>query len=163
MNDSLFKFHTSIDLRQWRVVDDSVMGGISQGNITLSKEGNGVYYGDISIENNGGFSSLRHQFKRKDVSDYNHVSLRIKGDGKSYQFRIKSKKNQGYSYVFMFKTSGDWDTIILPFKDFTPQFRGRVLNRSNYSGEIMEEIAFLIGNKVNESFELQIKSIVLIK
>lgn len=159
----IFAFSDTIELSQWRVVDDRVMGGVSQGNIALNKEGDGVYSGDVSTENNGGFSSLRHQFKREDVSDYNQVSLRIKGDGKSFQFRIKSVKDQRYSYVSSFDTSGNWETIVIPLKDFIPQYRGRALDKVNYPGETMEEIAFLIGNKMNETFQLEIKNIVLLK
>ena len=159
----IFKFSDTVELLQWRVVDDRVMGGISQGNIALNKAGDGIYSGNVSTENNGGFSSLRHQFKREDVSDYNHVSLRVKGDGKSYQFRIKSVKDQRYSYVSSFNTTGNWETIVIPLKDFIPQYRGRVLDKVNYPGETMEEIAFLIGNKTNETFQLEIKSIVLLK
>ena len=40
-----------------------------------------------------------------------------------------------------------------------PAFRGRKLNIENYQGEKMQEIAFLIGNKKNENFRLEIDKI----
>ncbi len=43
----------------WFVVDDGVMGGRSQGNVGLSEEGHGIFQGTVSLENNGGFSSIR--------------------------------------------------------------------------------------------------------
>ena len=82
------------------------MGGLSKGNISLSKEGNALYTGFVTTENNGGFSSLRHAFDKRNIEDYTHIVLHIKGDGKVYQFRIKEDKNQRYSYVKNFKTSG---------------------------------------------------------
>jgi hypothetical protein len=162
-NDIIYNFKTSNTTQGWTVVDDGVMGGLSKGDIKIGKSGNAIYSGNVSTDNNGGFSSLRYQFNLRDVSGYTSVSLRIKGDGKSYQFRIKSKKGQYYSYVSTFNSSGDWETVIIPFKDFEPRFRGRSLDMANYDGQTMEEVAFLIGNKVKESFELEIESIVLTK
>ena len=40
-----------------------------------------------------------------------------------------------------------------------PQFRGRQLNMPDFNHGSIEEMAFLIANKKNESFELAIKSI----
>lgn len=161
--DTLYNFKTSGSLQNWTVIDDGVMGGLSKGNVKLDKSGNAIYYGNVSTDNNGGFSSLRYQFNLRDVSAYSSVSLRIKGDGKSYQFRIKSKKGNYYSYVSNFNSTGEWETVVIAFKDFKPQFRGRVLDMDNFEGETMEEIAFLIGNKVEESFQLEIESIMLSK
>ena len=163
LNNILYNFKNSGTLQYWTVIDDGVMGGLSKGNLKLNKEGNAVYFGNVSTDNNGGFSSLRYQFKLRDVSNFKTVSLRLKGDGKSYQFRLKRKKGEYYSYVSKFNTTGEWETIVIAFKDFRPQFRGRVLDMPNFQGETMEEIAFLIGNKVKESFQLEIESIVLSK
>ncbi|WP_347925943.1 CIA30 family protein [Pontimicrobium sp. SW4] len=159
----IFDYKDSKTLKNWFILDDRVMGGLSRGNVKMSKTGNIIYYGDVTTENNGGFSSLRYQFKPKDVSAFNKIAIRVKGDGIPYQFRIKSDKRQRYSYVSNFETTGDWETIIIPFKKFIPQFRGNKVNAPNYKGEKMEEIAFLIGNKTNESFQLNIASIMLIK
>jgi len=163
LNNIIYNFKNSRTLQNWTVVDDGVMGGLSKGNLGLNKEGNAVYSGHVLTDNNGGFSSLRYQFELRDVSSFKTVSLRLKGDGKSYQFRLKSNKGQYYSYVSKFDTTGEWETIVIAFKDFRPQFRGNVLDMPNFQGETMQEIAFLIGNKVKESFQLEIESIVLSK
>ena len=87
--------------------------------------------------------------------------LKIKGDGKRYQFRIKSESYQRHSHIQYFETSGDWQTVKLKLADFYPTFRGMRLRIPNYDGQSMEEIAFLIGNKKKENFELLIDSITL--
>ena len=87
---------------------------------------------------------------------YSKVVLRIKGDGKRYQFRIREKKEDYYSFIRYFDTSGDWQTIELPLGSFFPVFRGRRLNLPNFKGETLEEIGFLIGNNRREPFELEI-------
>jgi len=161
LNDMICDFKNSKSLQNWTVIDDGVMGGLSKGDIILGESGNAIYSGFVSTDNNGGFSSLRYRFNLRDVSSYTSVSLRIKGDGKSYQFRIKSNTGDYYSYVSKFNSSGEWETVNIAFKDFTPQFRGRILDMANFKGDTMEEVAFLIGNKVKESFQLEIESISL--
>ena len=94
----IFNFEKKSDINDWRVVDDVVMGGVSKSKITINEVGNGVFSGHVSLENNGGFSSVRHQFGNMDVSNYNKFIIRIKGDGKNYQFRVKSKLNEYHSY-----------------------------------------------------------------
>lgn len=145
----------------WFVVDDGVMGGLSQGKIHLNDSGNLEYSGTVRTENNGGFSSVRYGFNTVDASNFNFVILKIKGDGKNYQFRIKEDKFHRYSYITTFETSGDWQTVKIALKDFYPSFRGNTLNRPNFAGQKMEEIAFLIGNKTKENFKLQIEKIYL--
>lgn len=158
----LFDFSSECESNQWRVVDDVVMGGRSDGHFTISEEGHGLYHGNVSLENNGGFSSLRHRFETKDVSDYTKVILRVKGDGSRYQFRIKTSQRDYYSYINYFETNGKWQELELSLKDFYPAFRGRTLNLDNYLTDSenpelkMEEIAFLIGNKKAQSFRLEI-------
>ena len=137
------------------------MGGLSQGKMILNADDNGLFKGYVTTENNGGFSSVRYAFGKKKVSKYDQVVLRVKGDGKTYQFRIKSDAAQRYSYIQSFGTSGNWQTIKLPFESFYPGFRGNKLDRPNYRGGVMEEIAFLIGNNRNENFSLEIEKIYL--
>ena len=159
----LYEFTANKSISDWIIVDDGVMGGISKGTISLNENGDGLYTGDISTENNGGFSSVRLQFDNTKVTDYSAVLLKIKGDKKEYQFRIKSTSDQYYSYVNTFKTNGEWQEVRIPFNTFKPYFRGRLLDKKDYSGEIMAEVAFLIGNKKNESFQLEISRISLVK
>jgi len=125
----------------------------------LSPEGHGVFEGEVSLENNGGFSSLRYNFEEMQVAEYSKVIIRLRGDGKKYQFRIKANVRDYYSYISNFQTSGEWQEIEIPLKEMYPSFRGRRLNMPNFSQGSIEEIAFLIGNKKNEKFQLLIDKI----
>lgn len=157
----LFDFNSSCDISNWTIVDDGVMGGRSNGNFKLNEDGYGVFSGYISLENNGGFSSLRYDTKTLDVSNYTKAILTIKGDGKVYQFRVKSNNKDYASYIYEFKTTEDWMTVEVPFEKMIPQFRGKKLNMPNYEGGTIEEVTFLIGNKKEESFKLLIDKIEL--
>ncbi|WP_111881592.1 CIA30 family protein [Aequorivita sp. CIP111184] len=158
---TIFDFNKTIKTNDWNVVDDVVMGGKSSGTFYVNKEGNGVFEGRVSLENNGGFSSLRYRFNKITTKQYAKIVLRIKGDGKAYQFRIKNKSSNYYSYIAYFDTTKNWETIELNLSDMYPTFRGQKVNMPNYDNESIEEIAFLIGNKMAEDFKLEIDSIVL--
>lgn len=157
----IFDSKNKKSLSNWNVVDDRVMGGLSQGKIALSDAGNALFSGYVTTENNGGFSSVRYGFDKKEVSEFKNVVLKVKGDGKSYQFRLKESSSQRFSYIAAFTTSGDWETISLSLDSFYPSFRGTMLDQPNFPGEVIEEIAVLIGNKTKESFALEIESIYL--
>jgi hypothetical protein len=152
----LFDFNKDADIRNWNVVDDGVMGGLSAGRFRVNDAGNGEFSGAVSLENNGGFSSLRHFFKPIETGNHSKFMIRLKGDGKSYQFRVKSQANEYYSYICDFKTTGDWQTVEIPFAVLYPSFRGRTLDMPNYPGKQLGEIGFLIGNKKAESFLIEI-------
>ena len=157
----LFDFNSNSDLTNWTIVDDVVMGGQSNGQFEINQDGQGVFSGMVSLENNGGFSSVRYDCGQLNIEDYSKVVIRLKGDGKSYQFRTKTDNKDQHSYIFTFETSLDWEIIEIPLSEMEPRFRGRKLNMPNYPAEILEEIAILIGNKKNESFRLEIDFIEL--
>ncbi|RED48439.1 CIA30 family protein [Seonamhaeicola aphaedonensis] len=157
----LFDFNKNSNYTNWRIVDDVVMGGRSNGNFDLNDAGNGIFSGYVSLENNGGFSMVQYAFETKNISSFSRVSIYLKGDGKTYQFRVKSSIDDSYSYVIPFKTTGAWETIEIPLNTMYPSFRGRKLDKANYPGQQLEMVAFLIGNKKEERFKLEIDSIVL--
>jgi hypothetical protein len=157
----LFDFTKNSDLKNWIIVDDGVMGGKSAGTFKLSPEGHGVFEGTISLENYGGFSSVRYTSTRIFIKESTRIKLKLKGDGKKYQFRIKSNAGDYYSYISTFSTSGEWEEIEILLKDMYPSYRGRRLDQANFSNDYIEEIAFLIGNKRPENFKLLIDKIEL--
>ena len=160
-NHTIVDFTKNSKLHSWSIVNDVVMGGKSTSSININTEGNAVFKGEVSLENNGGFSSLRHRFEKLDISDFSKIKIRLKGDGKKYQFRLKPSMFTQYSYVYYFQTNGDWQIIEINLTDFTPVFRGRKLDMPNFSGTELEEIGFLIGNKQKEEFELILDTIIL--
>ena len=146
----------------WVVVNDGVMGGISSSSMKFDIEGNGVFSGKVSLENNGGFTLVKRRVAFDFSSKYSKIQLRVKGDGKQYQFRIKPNWNAKHWYIQKFETQNDWEIITLELKDFYPLLRGNRLSLSNFTDNRIEAIAFLIGNKKQEIFKLTIDYIKLI-
>jgi len=162
-NDMIFQFNTASDLGQWQVVDDVVMGGRSNGKLELNENGDGIFKGEVSIENNGGFSSIHLELEAKNTIGKRAVTLRIKGDGSDFQFRIKAATRDRHSYVYNFKTSGNWETISIPLSDMTPSFRGYSLQIPNFNQNEVEWIGFLKASKMDIPFMIEIRNIRLVE
>jgi len=157
----IYNFDDNSDLKKWTIVNDDVMGGISSSNLIIESDGNGVFEGRISTAYNGGFSSLRFNCNKTYIKQNTHFKIKIKGDGKNYQFRIKSNRDDYYSYILSFKTSGEWEIITIPIKEMYASFRGRKLDMKNFNNDYFEQITFLFGNKKDENFKLLIDTIIL--
>lgn len=165
-NDSsrlmLFDFENKTDSNRWIAVNDGVMGGISKGDKLIADDGCLVFSGSLSLENNGGFSSIRTLPADFELDGYSGIRIRVKGDGRTYQFRIRtSEAYDGVAFKSEFQTSEDeWLEIDLPFDRFLPTFRGRILeNIPPLDPAAVRQIGFLIADKTAGPFELQVDSI----
>jgi len=129
----LFDFtQPTIDLQAtWGAVDDVVMGGVSQSEMRLGS-GYAVFSGNVSIDNSGGFASVRtRNFEPSlNLSNYRGVELRVKGDGQRYKLFLRTEaKWDGVGYAHSFDTiANDWMTIQVPFADLVPIFRAKTVS-----------------------------------
>ena len=149
-------------MQQWQIEDDVVMGGRSDGNFRLHEDGYGIFEGDVSLENNGGFSSLINRHQRIQLDGNSKFKLRVKGDGSRYQFRIKRSSRDYQSYVANFETNGDWQEIEIDINTMYPNYRGNRLNGPNFNHDYFEVSRFFIANNKPQSFRLFIDEISLI-
>ncbi len=154
--ETIYNFSPQTNLKDWNVVNDGVMGGVSKSKLVITDEGYGQFSGQVSLANNGGFASLQHNKKIVLAENKQVIVLRIKGDKKSYEFRLKGNSSQYESYVQKFDTNGEWQTIKLLLNNFYPQFRGRKLNLPNFNFDQITQMSFLIANKQEEDFSLLI-------
>lgn len=129
----LFDFtQPTIDLEAtWGAVDDVVMGGVSQSGMRLGS-GYAVFSGNVSIDNSGGFASVRtRNFEPSlNLSNYRGVELRVKGDGQRYKLFLRTEaKWDGVGYAHSFDTiANEWMTIKVPFADLVPIFRAKTVS-----------------------------------
>lgn len=157
-NNTLSVFNKKVKANSWRIVNDVVMGGASSSSFKINNAGHGLFEGKVSTANNGGFASVRHKSLVK-IENSKTIKIRLKGDGKDYQFRIKKESSDFESYITSFSTSGEWQTIEINLNDLYPSFRGRKLNKPNFNDSSFEEMSFMIANKKNEAFQLLLDKI----
>lgn len=153
---NIYVFTPQTKVNEWRVMNDGVMGGISRSSLVLTDAGHGQFSGHVSLENYGGFASIQLSTMTKRTEETKFIVLRVKGDGKTYEFRMKGDVSQSESYVQPFATTGEWQNIKLAISAFYPQFRGRKLNIPNFNFSNIEQVSFLIANKQEEDFKLLI-------
>jgi hypothetical protein len=155
---TLFNASQKASEKRWQVVDDRVMGGRSRGEITYAKNGNLKYSGHVTTENNGGFSSVQQRLSTAvEIGKSQKVVLKVKGNSKRFQFRLKAEANQRHSHIHYFETTGEWQEIELPLEDFYATFRGRKLDLPNFEAAQVAEITFLIANYKEQDFELEVE------
>jgi hypothetical protein len=156
----IIDFKQPSEWTQWQIVNDGVMGGKSQGTIKTMGD-HGVFSGDISLENNGGFSSTLREIKPLEQG-FNHLLIDIKGDGLTYQLRAVVYIN-GYRlpYKHDFTTTDQKrKQLRLPLANFEASFRGRIISDAPpLASENIAEIGVLITNKTAGQFNLHIHSV----
>ncbi|MEJ8567915.1 CIA30 family protein [Elongatibacter sediminis] len=146
----------------WTSVDDTVMGGRSDGGAALH-DGVLHFSGTLSLESNGGFSSIRHSVEL-DLSGYNGIRLRVKGDGRSYQLRLHTDarySGQPVAFGATFQTNaGEWTEVDVPFDTLRATFRGRLMSDYFFDPAAIEQVGILLADKQAGPFELQVDRLV---
>ncbi len=146
----------------WYVQNDNVMGGRSEGGFETQKAGELLFTGSTNTDG-GGFSSIRTQPFKLDLSDYDGIQLRVKGDGRLYTWQLQTNaryRNFRVSYWADFDTvDGEWTTVNIPFADFYPQFRGFKLDGPELDPGEMKELGLYIYDKKDGLFVLRLDSI----
>ena len=114
------------DAAKWHDISDPVMGGISCSEM-VAEDGVAVFKGVVSLEHSGGFASVRSAEGHYDLSGYDGLTVRVRGDGKRYGLRLRSSGGfDGVNYQADFTpAAGVWLDIKLPFAGFRPVLRGR--------------------------------------
>ena len=147
---------------KWSTVNDTVMGGRSSSIWEAGTFSPSVFKGYLSLENNGGFASVRHNVRNKDFVDVSGIYLKYNGDGRTYQFRIRSKSASWADYYHEFETQKDKElTIFLPFRNFKASWRGLNLRMlpTLKSRDVME-VGLFLSDKKQGKFKLEISDIV---
>lgn len=160
-----------VDLAQattpdWFVVNDGVMGGVSSSTMQVTPEGTGVFAGDLSLENNGGFASVRTALPPNDLTGCAGLTLRVRGDGRRYQVRLHTDTRfDAVTYRAEFDTAaGTWITVSVPFAEFTPTYRGSVPRGAPpLDLAAIRQLGLLIADGQEAAFRLEVGRIVAVR
>ena len=141
--------------RLW-VVNDGVMGGVSQSRFRHDAEGV-VFEGEVSLRNNGGFASLRGPVAWADGTSA--LELAVHGDGKRYRLLLRMDSAPGAaSYQCEFDALGP-QTHRFTAADFQATFRGRLVSAAPLVFARVVEFGVLIADKQEGPFALQLRHI----
>ena len=143
-------------MRECRIVNDSVMGGVSSSS--LRQDPHGMFFeGLVSLENNGGFASMRSPVKFPQGTQL--LELLAKGDGKQYKLVLRTELAPRVSYVSDFIAEPTWQTYRFTLSQFKSTFRGQDVNAPALSFSDVIEFGLLISNNQAGSFAIQLKTL----
>ncbi len=152
-------FTNSNTIRDCWIVNDGVMGGVSQSS--LRQDVNGIFFeGQVSLENNGGFASMRSSAKFPQETQL--IELLAKGDGKRYKLVLRTELAPRVTYVADFIAEPTWKTYRFNLSQFKSTFRGRDINAPTLSFSDVIEFGILISNSQEGSFVIQLKRLSLV-
>jgi monofunctional biosynthetic peptidoglycan transglycosylase len=156
---SLFEFEHKNEVERFRSIDDRVMGGVSNSSFELLQNNIAVFRGRVSLENNGGFASVRAPLTSPSLGDACALRLRVKTDGKSYKLKLfNSKTFDSVAYEQSFSTPPESsEEIELPFASFAAMWRGRsVPDAPTFDSNKITALGLMVSDKQAGKFELLI-------
>lgn len=111
----------------WQSINDDVMGGKSRSRASITAETTILFEGNVSLENNGGFASARAQITPLDLSRYDTLRMRVRGDGRRYRIRLWMEPGlDRIAYQSEFATTPHtWLDVAISFESFSASFRGQ--------------------------------------
>lgn len=143
----------------WEAIDDRIMGGCSQSQAEHIDNVGLRFSGVVSLENDGGFASIRSNDGNVDLKQHIGLTVRLRGDGKSYKLSLRTDHFfDGVSYQMTFCTKQDtWQEISLPFEAFVPTHHGIKLSTvAPMDVGNITSFGLFIADKQEGSFQLDI-------
>lgn len=157
-------FKDELDGVRWKSINDSVMGGVSVGDSYETEAGNRIFRGEISLKNNGGFSSIRTSGKLFDLSAYTGVRVKVRGDGRKYYFTARMNNRNMLAFWYPMETKpGEWSIFEIPFSSMYATSFGRKLKGIKLNEKLISSFGLMLYDKKDGDFNLELESIKVYK
>ena len=145
--------------QKWQAVNDGVMGGVSEGRFKITADKTMEFSGRLSLENNGGFASVRTKLTNFDIHGGDTLVVRVKGDGREYVLNIYTKsRRMAFSYRAPLPTTRDeWTEVSVPLDEFIPtSFGNRVQGMGPVEPDQINSLGFMLSDKKPGPFKLEV-------
>ncbi len=152
-------FSDAAAAKKWLSVNDNVMGGVSEGGFRITEDKTLEFSGKISLDNQGGFASIRTQSADLGLDGFDTIALRVKGDGRTYYLDLRAAKTfAAASYRVPLKTQKDtWQEVRVPVKDFEYSVFGkRIAGAEGLTASNVQSVGFTLADKQAGPFRLEI-------
>jgi monofunctional biosynthetic peptidoglycan transglycosylase len=161
---TLFDFTGAEASKEWQPVNDGVMGGVSEGKFKITDKRTMEFFGTLSLENNGGFASVRTKAKKLGLVKGDTLVARVKGDGREYLLNLYLNKPRiAFSYRATVQTKKDeWIEAKVPLDQFEATSFGRVMKDAGpVNPDEVNSLGFMLSDKKAGPFKLEVESISL--
>ena len=156
----LFDFTGADAVKEWQSVSYSVMGGVSEGKFKITDKKMLEFFGTLSLENNGGFASVRTNAKKLGLEKGDTLIAKVRGDGREYSFNLYlDKPLMAFSYRAAIPTKKDeWIEVKLPLDKFEATSFGRVVKDAGaVKPEEVNALGFMLADKKAGAFKMEIE------
>ncbi len=162
MPQTLFDFTGADPAKEWQNVNDGVMGGVSEGKFKIREKKTLEFVGTLSLENNGGFASVRTKGKKLGLEKGDTVVAKVRGDGREYMLNLYLNKPLiAFSYRATVQTKKDeWIEVKVPLDKFEATSFGRVVKDAGpVKPEEVNSLGFMLSDKKAGPFKMEVESI----
>jgi len=162
----LFDFTNPDAAKEWQTVNDGVMGGVSEGKLKVTAEKTLEFFGTLSLENNGGFASVRTKAKKLNLEKGDTLVAKVRGDGREYSLNLYvTKPLVAFSYrATVPTTKGEWLEVKVPLDKFEATSFGRpVLDAGPVNPTEVNVLGFLLGDEKAGPFKLEVEWIKVLR
>ena len=145
--------------RKWLSVNDNVMGGVSEGGFRITDDKTLEFSGNISLDHQGGFASIRTQSADLGLDGFDTIAVRIKGDGRTYYLDLRAARTfAAASYRAPLKTQRDaWQEARIPVRDFEYSVFGKpIAGAEALTAARVQSVGFTLADKQAGPFRLEI-------
>lgn len=145
--------------QNWQIVNDGVMGGLSEGRVEMMEE-TLIFKGKVSLKNNGGFTSLRGPFEDYNLSNFETMTIKYKSTGQNIAFRMELHERWFMPYFKkgLPETNNEWQTITVPLTEFQEYRVGSATGKKMSPKELADVIrlGFITNSKKATAFEFEV-------
>jgi len=145
----------------WFVQNDTVMGGVSSSTVKWD-DGDLVFSGVLSTENNGGFASTRGPILEAITEPvFDAISVESQGDGRTYLLQVRTDTD---SYIQRFTPQSTMANSTLALDDFvaTDWRLEPLANRPPLTSNAIRQLAIYLLDKQVGEFVLRVGSLALV-
>jgi NADH dehydrogenase [ubiquinone] 1 alpha subcomplex assembly factor 1 len=161
----LFDFADPLSAQTWQPIDDRVMGGVSRSRLRHDPLGHAVFEGEVSLENNGGFASVRSEPGDRGLPAAHTCLIEVRGEPKQFKISLLADYSfDSLNYQACFALAGaDWQTLSLPLAAFRASLRGReVPGAPPLDPARIRQVGLMLAARQAGPFALEIKRISLV-
>ncbi len=158
MTSLTYDFGEGKDGKDWMIVNDGVMGGLSSGKVTFT-ETSLVFSGSVSLENNGGFTSFRAPYGRYNLEPFDKIEIRYRLTGLDCALSIdQNRRFWRPNYKMPIPTNDNWRTLTVNLYELGEYQMGRKTGRQMSTDEARNSIrlGIITDSKEAGDFRLEV-------
>lgn len=157
----LFDFSDPGAIAEWGAIDDRVMGGVSSSQLRYDLAGHAIFEGNVSLERNGGFASIRSKPALRGEPGALTCVIETRATSKRFKLNLLTDDAfDGVNYQASFSPEPSWQTLYIPLGTFRATFRGReVPGAPALDPARIRQVGLMITDRQAGPFALEVRRI----